>query len=210
MKDAAFPARLIAAGFGAFLLVMAAAGGAMAQTADLFTGFQSKSTDPVQIDAASLEISEEGHQRISVFNGNVVVRRGDTTLRAATIRVYSDIGGGGRSKDPKAAKDAKAPKAAATTKGQKGLAFNRIEATGGVTVTSGEQKVTGSSVVVDMGKQTITMSGNVVLSQGSNVISGDRLIVDLASGKARVEQDAGKPIRGVFTPGSGSLSAPSQ
>jgi lipopolysaccharide export system protein LptA len=43
------------------------------------------------------------------------------------------------------------------------------------------------------------------LKQGGNVITGDRLVVDLATGKARVEQAAGKPIRGVFTPGSGTL-----
>ena len=61
-----------------------------------------------------------------------------------------------------------------------------------------------------MGKQTITMTGSVVLSQGSNVITGDRLVIDLVSGKARVEQDAGKPIRGVFTPGAGVLTAPGQ
>jgi lipopolysaccharide export system protein LptA len=62
-----------------------------------------------------------------------------------------------------------------------------------------------------MGKQTITMTGNVILSQGPNVITGDRLVVDLATGKARVEQSAGKPIRGVFTPGKGGgLAAPGQ
>jgi lipopolysaccharide export system protein LptA len=43
------------------------------------------------------------------------------------------------------------------------------------------------------------------------VITGDRLVVDLATGKARVEQEAGKPIRGVFTPGSeGGLAPPGQ
>ncbi len=47
----------------------------------------------------------------------------------------------------------------------------------------------------------ITITGGVVLAQGTNVITGDRLVVDLATGKARVEQKAGKRIRGVFTPG---------
>jgi lipopolysaccharide export system protein LptA len=59
-----------------------------------------------------------------------------------------------------------------------------------------------------MGKQTITMTGNVVMSQGENVITGERLIIDLVSGKARVEQEAGKPIRGVFTPGSDNPLGP--
>lgn len=160
------------------------AGTAAAQTGDLFTGFQSKSTDPVQIDAASLEISEQDKQRTSVFDGNVVVRRGETVLRAKTIRVFSDL----------------------SDKRPKNQAFSRIEASGNIEIKSGDQTVTSADVIVDMGRQTITLTGNVVLSQGSNVITGDRLIIDLASGKARVEQTAGKPIRGVFSAGAGALS----
>jgi len=173
---------------GAILVLCAAVNAANAQAAALFTGFQAKSNDPIQIDAVSLEISEEGKQRISEFSGNVVVQRGDTVLTAKKIRVYSDL----------------------SDNRPKGQAFSRIEATGGVKVNSGKQTVTGAGVVVDMGKQTITMTGNVVLSQGANVITGDKLIVDLASGKARVEQKAGQRIRGVFSPGSGALTAPGQ
>jgi lipopolysaccharide export system protein LptA len=180
--------RIIAAGFGAVAVGLAAAGGASGQASDLFTGFQTKSKDPVQIDAASLEVSEEGKQRVSVFSGDVVVRRGETVMRAKTIRVFSDLG----SNRPK------------------NQAFSRIEASGNVEVKSGNQTVTGAAVVVDMGKQTITMTGNVVLAQGANVITGDRLIVDLASGRARVEQEAGKPIRGVFTPGGDDAAPPGQ
>lgn len=183
-----FFSRLLHAGAVALPLMLAGATVAAAQTAELFTGFQTSSKDPIQIDAASLEISEEGKTRISEFSGNVIVKRGDTVLRAGKIRVFSPLG------DDK----------------PKGQAFSKIEANGNVEVKSGAQTVTGSQVVVDMGKQTITMSGNVVLSQGSNVITGDRLVVDLATGKARVEQEAGKPIRGVFTPGSGGLAPPGQ
>jgi len=156
---------------------------AAAQTSSLFTGFQSKSNQPIQIDAAQLEIVEEGDQRISEFSGDVIVRRGDTVLTAKTIKIFSDMS------DDRPKKEA----------------FYRIEAGGNVEVRSGGQTATGRTVVVDMGKQTITMSGTVVLKQGANVITGERLVIDLASGKARVEQAAGQPIRGVFTPGSGSL-----
>lgn len=161
----------------AAVLMTAAAG--HAQTGELFTGFQSNSKDPIEINAESLEVSEEGTQRVSVFSGNVVVRRGDTTLTASTIRVFSPLSGGDR---------------------PTGQGFNRIEASGNVKVASGLQTVTGKNVVVDMGKQTITMTGGVTMSQGPNVITGERLVVDLASGRARVEQAPGTPIRGVFTP----------
>lgn len=179
--------RHVAIGSGAILLLCLAPEWAAGQASSLFTGFQSKSDEPVQIDAAQLEISEEGEQRISEFSGNVIVRRGDTVLTAKTMKIFSDL-----SDDQ-----------------PKKQAFYRIEAGGNVEVRSGEQTATGRTVVVDMGSQTIIMSGSVVLKQGANVITGERLVIDLASGKARVEQAAGKPIRGVFTPGSSTL-APGQ
>ena len=149
---------------------------ARAATADLFNGFQAKSKDPVEVNADALDISEQGKQRISVFSGNVVVRRGDTLLKAATIKLYSDL------------------------KATSADGFTRIEASGGVFVSSGKQTVTGKTAVVDMKTHVITVSGGVVLSQGGNVITGSRLVVNLATGQARVEQETGKQIRGIFTP----------
>ncbi len=164
------------AGLFAVALTAAFPGTAGAATADLFKGFQTQSKDPIRVDATVLEITEKDKQRISVFSGNVVVTRGQTVLKADTITLYSDL----KNTTPEG--------------------FSRIEATGGVYVSSGEQTVTGKTAVVDMKSQTITVSGGVVLSQGSNVITGSRLLVNLATGQARVEQDAGKQIRGIFTP----------
>ncbi len=144
--------------------------------ADLFAGFQAKSTDPVQVNANALEVYEEGKQRISVFTGDVVVTRGDTTLKAATIKLYSSLEG-------KASVDA----------------FTRIEADGGIVVRSKDQTLTGNSAVVNMVANTIVVSGKVVLSQSGNVLAGTRLVVDLATGRARLE---GNQVQGVFTPGS--------
>lgn len=155
---------------------VAMAGAAQAQsTGDLFSGFSGKSSAPIEVDAKSLEILEEGDQRISVFSGNVTVRRGDATLKAGTIRLYSPKQGNGSS-------------------------FSKMEATGTVYVNSGTQTATGSHAVVDTRSQTITLSGDVVLSQGTNVITGERLVVDMRTGRAKVEQAAGKQIRGIFTP----------
>jgi lipopolysaccharide export system protein LptA len=148
------------------------------QTADIFGGFQAKSTDPIQVDAAALETSEEGTQRISVFSGGVTVKRGNTTLKAGTIKLYSGL------------------------QGEAASSFSRIEAGGGIKVTSKDQVVTGDTAVVDMATNTITVDGNVVLSQGPNVISGAKLVVNLSTGRARVDQAPGKQIRGVFSPAS--------
>jgi lipopolysaccharide export system protein LptA len=164
--------------FAALLLVLAASSAHADQTADMFNGFQAKSTDPIQVDAQSLETYEDGSQRVSVFSGGVTVKRGNTTMTAGEIKLYS---------------------------GQQGApeqSFTRIEATGKIRVSSANQVITGDTAVVDMPTNTITVNGNVVLSQGPNVISGAKLVVNLSTGRARVEQAPGKQIRGVFSPAS--------
>ena len=175
-------------GFRILALVAAIlfAGPAAAQsTGDLFSGFGAKSKDPIEVDAKSLEIYEEGDLRISVFSGSVTIRRGNTTMKAAVVKLVSD------------------------KKGSKSNSFNTMEATGTVYVNSGEQTATGARAFVDMKAQTITLTGDVVLSQGKNVIVGDRLVVDMATGRARVEQSEGK-IRGVFSPESGKKPEPAK
>ncbi len=144
---------------------------------DIFAGFQAKSKDPIQVDAQALEVHEEGTQRISVFSGGVTVKRGDTLMKAGTITLYSG------------------------TQGPAASSFSRIEAVGKISVSSGNQLVTGDNAIVDMKANTITVSGGVVLSQGQNVFTGSRLIVNMTTGTARVEQDPGKQIRRVFSPG---------
>jgi lipopolysaccharide export system protein LptA len=169
--------RLAVGGLAVAGLIALGSSAAGETAAALFEAFQAKSTDPVQVEAELLEIYEEGEERVSVFSGNVVVRRGDTTMRAATIKLYSAL--------ESTAADA----------------FTRIEAGGKVRVQSGPQTVTGERAVVDMRSRTITVSGGVVLSQGNDVISGSRLVVNLETGRARIEQAPGQQIRGVFTPG---------
>lgn len=145
---------------------------------DMFAGFQNQSDDPIEVNSENLEVYEEGDQRVTVFSGNVVVTRGNTTMKAASLKLFSPISTN--------AAEAKAD------------AFTRIEAEGDIWVNSGDQTVTGKTAVVDMPAQTITLSGGVVLTQGTNILTGTRLVVNLATGRARVEGST----RGVFSPGS--------
>ncbi len=151
---------------------------AHAQSTDLFSGFSKKGGGPIEVDAKTLEIVEDGDQRISTFSGGVTVVRGDTTMKAAQIKLFTNKG--------------------SDAMDQSG--FTRMEATGTVYVNSGKQTITGAQAVVDNGAQTIVLSGGVVLSQGKDVLSADRLVIDMATGKARVEQVPGKSIRMVITP----------
>jgi lipopolysaccharide export system protein LptA len=164
--------------FAAIAAVLLPALSAFAQSTDLFSGFGAKGKGPIEVDAKTLEILEEGDQRISTFSGGVTVKRGNTTMKAAQIRLFSN-------KDSEATDES---------------GFTRIEATGTVYVNSGKQTITGSQAVVDNKAQTITLSGNVVLSQGKDVLAADRLVIDMATGRARVEQAPGKSIRMVITP----------
>ena len=148
-------------------------------TTQLFAGFGAKSKDPIQVDADKLEIYVEGDQRVSVFSGGVVVVRGDSTLKAAKIKLYSDKNSSDTSNTN---------------------SFNRMEATGSVYVTSKDQTAVGQSAVVDNKTQLITLVGNVVLTQGKNVVVGDKLVIDMRTSKATVIQTPGKRIKGVFTP----------
>lgn len=165
--------RRVAAGLAAAIAIASAGPAAAESAAELFSGFQAKSNEPVRVDAQALEVYEEGEQRVSVFSGNVVVTRGVTTLEAETITLYSDL-------------DATSADA-----------FTRIEADGGIIVRSEDQAVSGDAAVVNMNTRTITVSGGVVLSQGGNVLTGSRLVVNLETGRARLE---GGTVRGVFTP----------
>jgi len=182
------------AAIAALLILAAAAPAARAdEAADLFQGFQAKSSDPIQVDAASLETYEDSGQRVSVFSGGVTVKRGNTTMKADTIKLYSPPGAASPAPaDANAATQAAAPVANGS--------FNRIEADGHITVLSGPDTVTGDDAVVDMKANTIVVTGNVVLAQGQSVISGSKLTVDLNTGRARVDQQPGKQIRGIFTP----------
>jgi lipopolysaccharide export system protein LptA len=161
------------------VVLAAVASPAMADpAADIFGGFQAKSTDPIQVDAQALETYEDSGQRVSVFSGGVTVKRGNTLMKAGTIKLFSG------------------------SEGTAASSFTRIEASGNISMSSADQVVTGDTAVVDMKTNTITVDGNVVLSQGANVITGSKLVVNLATGRARVEQAPGKQIRGVFTPNS--------
>lgn len=211
--------------FAAVLLALAPAG-AEAQMATLFPGLGGGGSElPIEVEAASLEVSETENERIVTFTGGVVVTRGATSIRAATIVLYSDLERPAPDAAPAAAGPAEGAVAGAVpaVPAQQFAAanaapaqetipanqtFKRIEATGGVVVNSGDQSATGSAASFNMLTQMITLSGNVRLAQGGNIITGERLVIDLANSTARVEQGGGERIRGTFIPGAAPPPTP--
>jgi lipopolysaccharide export system protein LptA len=162
-------------------------------------GFQQNRGQPVQIEAASLEVRDK--DKVATFRGNVKVVQGDTTMRCKSLVVFyeqqgqqAQAQGGPASKGGQVAQASGAPMKAATPGPGGSSQISRLEATGGVTVTQKEQTATGDSALFDMKSNTVTLFGNVLVSQGANVMRGEKLVVDLTSGVSRVEAGKG-PVR---------------
>ncbi|HET7678826.1 MAG TPA: LptA/OstA family protein [Xanthobacteraceae bacterium] len=153
--------------------------------ANALQGFSQNRDQPVQIEAASLEVRDK--DKVATFSGNVHVIQGDTDLRSKTLVVYYE------EDNPKAG----AIKAAQPGPGGSSQ-IKRLEASGNVLVTQKDQTATGDKGVFDMRTNTITLTGNVVISQGQNVLRGERLVVDRATGVSRME---GGRVQGIFQRG---------
>ena len=194
-------------------LTLLVAGEASAQSAmsgvpNAMQGFSQNRDQPIQIEAASLEMRDK--KKEATFAGNVKVIQGDTTMTSKSLVVFYD-GGSAPAAAPAAkggnAKAAKsAPMQAATPGPGVSSSIRRLEAKGNVVVTQKDQVVTGESAVFDTKANMITMLGGIVLTQGKNVLRGDRLMVDMATGVSRVESDSGR-VQGLFI-SSGGGGAP--
>src|SRR5712672_797185 len=192
-----FSSRSLAAAALAFALV--ASSGARAQSAvsgvpNAMQGFSQNRDQPIQIEAASLEMRDK--KKEATFSGDVKVVQGDTTMTSKALVVFYD-----QNNAPAPAANSKGAKSApiqSATPGPGGSSsIRRLEARGSVVVTQKDQIVTGETAVFDTKANLITMLGGVVLTQCKNVLKGDRLVVDMTTGVSRVESDSGR-VQGLF------------
>lgn len=164
-------------GLGAGLLAggIAAIGFGSLAQAQNISGFDSN--QPVDIDADRIELQDR--QDRVVFSGNVNITQGDLHLKAGrTTIAFTDQGG---------------------------LEIQRVDATGGVTVTRGGERASGDAAVYDFNRRLIVLSGNVSLNRGVDKIDGGRLVIDLASGvssidgKSEANSSRGGRVSGTFS-----------
>ncbi|WP_159011176.1 LptA/OstA family protein [Bradyrhizobium sp. S69] len=209
----------------AVLLALFAAREAAAQSTvqgvpNAMQGFSQNRDQPIQIEAATLEMRDK--KKEATFSGNVKVIQGDTTMTSKTLVVFYESSSatpaagtpanGAPAAPPanaKAAPPAKGAPIPAAAPGPGGASsIKRLEARGNVVVTQKDQVVTGETAVFDTKTNLVTMLGGVVLTQGKNVLRGDRLMVDMTTGVSRVESDSGR-VQGLFQssgqPGAGPL-----
>ncbi|MGA2894264.1 MAG: LptA/OstA family protein [Xanthobacteraceae bacterium] len=169
-----------------------------------FQGMSQNTDQPVQIEAATLEVRDKNKQ--ATFSGNVQVVQGDTTMKCQSLVVFygQEVGIGGADGSPAAAATA-TKSMPGTPQGAQNI--RRIEARGGVTVITKDQNASGDLGVYDLKTKTITLSGNVVVSQGQNVIHGERVVVDTTTGYARVESASSNTTGGGKTAPPGRVRA---
>ena len=192
-----------AAGLCAALLVLALAGvsRAAAQSTvqgvpNAMQGFSQNRDQPIQIEAASLEMRDK--KKEATFTGDVKVVQGDTTMKSKILVVFYDSADQATGSAAPAA--AKAPIKSSTPGPTGSSSIRRLEAKGNVIVTQKDQIVTGETAVFDTKTNLVTMLGGasgVVLTQGKNVLRGDKLVVDMTTGVSRVESNSGR-VQGLF------------
>lgn len=156
-----------------------------ALTAVAFVGWQQLSAQAIAghnsnapVDYAADRIELQDRQNRVVLSGNVQITQANLHLSAARVTVaYTDTGS---------------------------LQIQRIDATGGVTVTRGNERASGSVAVYDFNRRVIVMSGNVRLARGGDTLNGGRLTIDLRTGLSSVDGAGGSRDGRV----SGSFSVP--
>src|SRR4030081_3567607 len=132
-------------------------------------GFSQNRDQPIQIEAASLEMRDK--KKEATFAGNVKVVQGDTTLTSKTLVVFYDATPAPAAAPAANSKAAKSAPIQSTTPGPGGSSsIRRLEAKGSVVVTQKDQVVTGNTAVFDTKANMITMLRSIVLTQGKNVL----------------------------------------
>src|SRR5579883_1802486 len=158
----------------AFVLAFGAAFAAHAQSAatnvpNAMQGFAQNRDQPIQIEAASLEMRDK--KKEATFSGNVKVIQGDTTMTSKILVVFyeSSEQNQNTAPAPSAKGAAKSAPIQAAAPGPGGSSqIKRLEAKGNVVVTQKDQVVTGDTAVFDTKTNLITMLGGaagVVLTQ---------------------------------------------
>ena len=133
---------------------------------------------PVNYAADRIELQDKANR--VVLSGNVDISQGGLRLQAARTTVaYTDAGE---------------------------LKIQRIDATGGVHVTRGNESARGDVAIYDFNRRIITLVGNVALNRGGDTLNGGRLVIDLASGIASVDGRAGGGSSAVGSPVGSSKS----
>jgi lipopolysaccharide export system protein LptA len=118
---------------------------------------------PVDVAADRIEVQDRADR--AIFAGNVKVRQASLTMDTERLTVaYSSSGG---------------------------VQIRRLDAAGGVVVTSPSEAARGDFGIYDLERKLITLVGGVQLTREGSRVNGSRLVIDLNTGRAVI--DGGGP-----------------
>lgn len=131
----------------------------LAQGAQIAFGDVTQDTSqPVEVTADNLAVDQ--NDGTAVFTGNVLIGQGKMRLSAARVQVHYD---------------------------QAGNRIERMVASGGVTLVSGDDAAEAQNADYSIDTGMIKMQGDVLLVQKKSAITADRMTVDTKSGTAQME-----------------------
>nr|WP_237708057.1 LptA/OstA family protein [Oceanicola sp. S124] len=151
------PRSLAPLAFVAGLLALLALPAAAQQTSVPF-GTETDSSAPIQVQSDTLSVSQEDGS--AVFEGNVLVEQDSMRMEAARVQVIYD---------------------------EDQSRIQRLEATGGVTLVSGEDAAEAERADYDVDDGNVVMSGDVLLVRGPSTIQAERMRINLDAGTALME-----------------------
>jgi len=132
--------------------------GAMAQGASVAFGTIAQDTSlPVEVTSDDLSVDQQ--TGTAIFTGNVVIGQGDMRLSASRVMVVYRASAEGIAK---------------------------MEATGGVTLVSGNDAAEAERADYSIDEGTIVMSGSVLLAQGASALTADTMTIRLRDGTAQM------------------------
>ncbi|MCF3592390.1 lipopolysaccharide transport periplasmic protein LptA [Rhodobacteraceae bacterium LMO-12] len=145
--------------FAACLVLTLSPAVLMAQGAQIAFGDMTQDTSqPVEVTADNLAVDQ--NDGTAVFTGNVLIGQGAMRLSAPRVQVHYD---------------------------QEGNRIERMVASGGVTLVSGDDAAEAQNADYSIDTGMIHMQGDVLLVQKKSAITADRMTVDTKSGTAQME-----------------------
>ena len=182
---------------------MIAAGEAGAQSAvqgvpNAMQGFSQNCDQPIQIEAATLEMRDKKED--PTFAGNVKVVQGDTTMTSKKLVALDDtprqLPARGLWRQRESPGQVRVDSVGYPWS-RRQLVDWRLEAQGNVVVTQKDQIVTGDTALFQHQDQSRHHAGRRGVDAGQCLLRGDRLMVDMTTGVSRVESDSGR-VQGLF------------
>lgn len=132
---------------------------ALAQGAKIaFGNVKQDTSQPVEVTADNLAVNQ--NDGTAIFTGNVLIGQGQMRLSAPKVQVHYN---------------------------EEGNRIERMQASGGVTLVSGEDAAEAAEADYNIDSGMIHMRGNVLLVQKQSALTAERMVVDTRSGTARME-----------------------